>query len=83
MNIGVYSILDRKAGAYGELLFFTNDAIAHRAIAEVMTQPSNYTKYPEDFDMYHVGFFDNETGIIRPCEVRFVSRFADFAAKED
>lgn len=83
MKVGVYSILDRKAGAFGELLFFPNDGIAQRAMAEVVAQPSNYSKYPEDFDMYQVGVFDNETGILQPVEVRLAARFADFVSQEE
>nr|QJB20725.1 MAG: nonstructural protein [Microvirus sp.] len=78
MKIGVYSVLDRKAGAYGALLFFANDGIAGRTMREVMGQANDMSRYPEDFDMYHVGWFDNETGILAPADVRLAHRFSDF-----
>ena len=82
MNLGVYSVFDRKAGAYGNLLFFANDAMAERAMNEVMGQANDMSRYPEDFDMYHVGFFNTETGILVPCEVRLAKRFADYYSQE-
>ncbi|QCQ85077.1 nonstructural protein [Blackfly microvirus SF02] len=82
MLIGVYSVFDRKSVAYGNLLFFVNDDIARRSMVEVMGERNNISLYPDDFDMYHVGTFNNETGELSPVSVRLAARFADFAGKE-
>lgn len=82
MLIGVYSVFDRKSVAYGALLFFVNDDIAKRSMVEVMGERNNISLYPDDFDMYHVGTFNNETGVLTAVPVRLAARFADFVGKE-
>lgn len=78
MRIGVYSVFDRKSVAYGALLFFVNDDIAKRSMVEVMGERNNISLYPDDFDMYHLGAFDNETGELFPSTARLAARFSDF-----
>ncbi|WNK13742.1 MAG: nonstructural protein [Microvirus sp.] len=82
MLIGVYSVFDRKSVAYGNLLFFVNDDIARRSMVEAMGERNNISLYPDDFDMYHVGTFNTETGVLAPATVRLAARFSDFANKE-
>lgn len=79
MIIGVYSVLDRKSVAYGNLMFFVNDDIAKRSMVEVMGERNNISLYPDDFDMYHVGHFDIATGELQGVKPRLAARFADFA----
>ncbi|QCQ84915.1 nonstructural protein [Blackfly microvirus SF02] len=82
MNIGVYSVLDRKSVAYGNLLFFVNDDIAKRSMVEVMGERNNISLYPDDFDMYHVGVFNNESGELTGVKPRLAARFGDFVRRE-
>lgn len=85
MRLGVYAALDRKAGAYGGPLVFANDDMAKRAMAEVALRGDrnlDMVKYADDFDMYHVGYFDDVTGIVTPADVRLVARFSDFGGDQ-
>lgn len=79
MNMGVYSVFDRKSVAYGNLLFFVNDDLARRSMVEVMGERNNISIYPDDFDMYHVGTFNVSTGELTAVKPRLAVRFADFA----
>lgn len=75
MTIHYYAIYDRKAKAFGELLSFASSEkeAARRWFRDIVlnNDPKNYlAKYPEDFDLYYIGFFDKSLG-------EFVSSVAD------
>lgn len=78
MIIRVYSVLDRKAHAFGALLFFRM-MIWRCAVHETMSQANDMSRYPEDFEMYHVGMFDTSSGELSGNGLAtLVCRFADF-----
>lgn len=75
MVIHYYAIYDRKARAFGELLSFASGEkeAARRWFRDIVLNedPKNYlAKYPEDFDLYYIGFFDKSQG-------EFVSEVTD------
>nr|QJB18760.1 MAG: nonstructural protein [Microvirus sp.] len=81
MMQGLYSIFDRKAVSYGAPMFFANDEIAKRSCADTMRAGGDfaYVYYPDDFDVYRVGSFDTNEGVIVPqVPAVLVCRFADF-----
>ena len=62
-----YSIFDRKAKTFGDLLAFPSLEIeaAIRWFRDIVMDenPKNYLrKYPEDFDLFYLGKFDKQTG---------------------
>jgi len=63
MIINAYSLLDTKTGLYAQPWFFHHDVIALRAVQQLgsdkTTQPG---MYPNDFVLYKVGLFDDNTG---------------------
>lgn len=78
---GLYSILDRKAVAFGAPMFFANDDMAKRGCADTMRAGGDYAyvHYPDDFDVYRVGTFDTDSGVIIPqVPAVLVCRFSDF-----
>lgn len=76
----LYSVFDRKAVNYGPLMFYSNDEMCLRACAEAVS--NNVVPYPADCDMYYVGLFDTETGVVTGDNVKLVARFADFVKGE-
>ena len=59
MDMMVCAIYDRKTDSFGtqNLMLFQNDAIAKRAINAVVLDASmEYSRYAEDFSLWHVGF---------------------------
>lgn len=75
MVLHYYAIYDRKAKAFGELLSFASGEkeAARRWFRDIVLNedPKNYlAKYPEDFDLYYIGFFDKTQG-------EFISELAD------
>lgn len=64
MKMRVYSILDVKARAFGQLLVFNNDEMARRAMSSPPPADSEVAKWPGDFHMFYVGSFDTDNGVL-------------------
>lgn len=65
MAIGVYSILDKSAGLYGRPYFSPGDQAAVRAFrveVDRVADGNMMNMYPQDFDLYRIGAFDEHTG---------------------
>lgn len=84
MKSGVYSVFDRKAVLFGGLLFFANDEMAKRGALDLLREGGDtpMNRYPEDFDVYAVGEFDNSDGDLVGHKPRLVCRFADFVVRQ-
>lgn len=67
----VYSIKDTK-GAFSEPFVSINDATASRDVRTLVNvqKGSQYALYPEDFELWYIGEFDEVTGLIsgKPLE---------------
>lgn len=63
----VYSIFDKKVGCYAPPFSVSHEAQAVRDLqTAVRSGGSQLSEYPEDFDLYYVGDFDD-------CQGRFTS----------
>ena len=63
MNIKMYSIYDSKAEAFMEPYFATTPGLALRAFSNgANNKETTIGKYPNDFVLYEVGQFDDQTG---------------------
>lgn len=62
----IYSIVDIKANYFGPLVDLPNDASAIRFFGTMVNDrlETSISIYPEDFALYEVCHFDDETGII-------------------
>lgn len=62
----VYSVFDRKAISFGALIFFVNDDMAKRGVADLMRAGGDgpMFMYPEDFALYRVGAFNQDNGLL-------------------
>ncbi|QXP08053.1 MAG: nonstructural protein [Arizlama microvirus] len=63
----IYALLDTKSGTYGVPFFQRNDTTAARAISLEVNrndESNMLNKYPEDFTLYILGEYDEETGLI-------------------
>lgn len=60
----IYSVMDRKLREFGQLMLArTEEAMLRELVTGVRSNPESYIgKYPEDFDLYHLGWFNPETG---------------------
>lgn len=70
MKLSIYTLYDIKAKAFGVPFFMSNDEVAERAFLNLQNEPnSQVSKNPEDFHMYKIGEFDDNTGNIFPQDI--------------
>lgn len=68
MNYAVCAIKDQKADCFTPLSCFRHTGQAMRAFINGITTPTNdptgqlMQKYPQDYDLYEIGVFDDHTG---------------------
>jgi hypothetical protein len=63
----VCSVFDAKAGLYSNPFYSVNVAVATRDFNHACTDPnSGLAQHPEDFSLYVVANFDDESGLFVP-----------------
>lgn len=63
MILKAFAIHDRKAGFFNPPFFFPSVGQAVRLCTDLTADMSNVIgRYPQDFDLYQVGEFDDATG---------------------
>lgn len=66
MLLQAFSIFDAKSGAFSAPFFAFNAAVAQRNVAAgVREGDSLLSRFPEDYQLYHVGSFDDGTGVLQ------------------
>ena len=82
MKLKVYSIYDVKTEVYNQPFFMHRDAQATRSVVDLVSDPqSSVSKHPEDYILYRLGEFDDNTGVYDPvtppCFVMQLSALAN------
>lgn len=74
----IYALKDKKACAFiPQIMFYDNDEVAKRGLYEMYkttcdkSPHSPLASYPEDFELYRIGYFDNVSGEI-DTDVNFI-----------
>ncbi|AXH75340.1 MAG: nonstructural protein [Microviridae sp.] len=63
MNLYIVALKDRAADLYGKPFFVRTTAEAIRSLTdEANNTESSINKHPEDYDLYQIGTFNEETG---------------------
>lgn len=67
--MNIYAFFDKKMNTFNNYLFLApNDATAIRTMYDYyMDGGSLISKHPDDFSLYALGYFNNETGVIDPA----------------
>lgn len=64
-----FSIKDSKAEVYNPPFFKPTHGEAERTFRELANdEKTNVNKYPEDFSLWYVGNYNEQTGILEPKE---------------
>lgn len=75
-----YSIYDLKAQCYSLPFFLANDEVAQRVFLEIASDVNtSVSKFTDDYDMFHVGTFNVQTGVFESVDPRVV--IAGFTAR--
>lgn len=61
--VNVYAIHDKKAETYEQIFTLPNHAYAIRSFEEIVNRADTpYNKFAEDFELTHLGTYDQENG---------------------
>ena len=65
MKFKLYSVRDNKAELSGQVMMFVNDQVATRTLSPAVNDDThNYGQFPEDYDLFCLGDYSDETGVI-------------------
>lgn len=65
MKLQIYSIRDSKGEVFNTPFFQKTHGEAERNFRELVNdEKSMVSKYPEDFDLYHLGSYEDQSGKI-------------------
>lgn len=70
MKMSAFSIRDEKAQAFMQPFYFNYKGQASRTLEDLLKERDNpIAKHPEDYSLYHLGYFDPHTGRLEPLNV--------------
>lgn len=76
MILNLYSVFDTKAKTYSQPIFQENDDVSIRSAIDTMNAGNSLiADHPEDFQIFCVGTFDQDTGKITGSNPRHVLNF--------
>lgn len=67
MQLKIFTIRDTKGEIYHPPFYQRSHGEAERAFTQLINDPkSQISQYPEDYDLYYLGEYDDQTGKIFP-----------------
>lgn len=84
MRTSAYSIYDVKDQSFAMPMFVKNDEIAIRNVQAAAGQGSLLLMFPQDFELYCIGEYESDTGMMIPLEApRYIGRVLDFKGSDE
>jgi len=69
MELRIYSIRDAKAELYNQPFFQKTHGEAERNFTQLVNdQKSMVSQFPDDFDLYFVGTYDDQKGVLKSLD---------------
>lgn len=69
MEMKMFSIRDAKAECFNQPFFSKTHGEAERNFIQLAKdQKSFVSQFPDDYDLYFVGTYDDQTGTLRPLD---------------
>lgn len=63
----IFAVYDKKAVAYLLPIYYPQKGMAIRVFEDSVNDPqAGFQNHPEDFCLFHLGSYDNATGMIEP-----------------
>jgi len=71
MKIELFAVKDRKANLYGQIMMAINPLVMVRDIRSKASDENHpWRKFPEDYELYRVGTFWVDTGVVSGRDVQ-------------
>ena len=82
MKINMYTILDAKSSVYDKPMYYLKDGEALRDLKTAVQDPkTKVNRYPEDFQLFCVGAFDTDSGMLIPEQKpRYIGKALDYVS---
>lgn len=69
MNLKMFSIRDSKAEVFNQPWFAKTHGEAERNFTQLAKDPKSFvSQFPDDFDLYFVGEYNDQTGEVLPLD---------------
>lgn len=83
MKLSIFSMYDKKAETYANPVMFEKPLLAQRAIENLLMDggDSELHRHPEDFTLFHIGYFDPDTAAIEVISPVAVINLHEAAAR--
>lgn len=80
MILKIFSVFDEKACIFGQPFFLPHNGVALRSFSDlVQDNQTNVCRHPEDFKLYCLGSYDdNSGGLISVAQPEFLANATDF-----
>lgn len=79
----LFAIRDNKVEAYNSPFTAANYQVAIRMVTDTASDTNTmFNRHPEDFEIYHIGEFDEKTGIVESCPHVQIGKIIDFIWEE-
>lgn len=80
MILKVFSVFDEKAQVFGQPFFLPHNGIALRSFSDlVQDSQTSINRHPEDFKLYLIGSYDDNSGSLNPvAQPEFLANATDF-----
>lgn len=80
MRTQVFAVKDNVAGLFQLPFYSPSKGAAERTFKDSLTDPqSPAARHPEDYDLYYVGEFDDEVGVLISSEPEFLLTGSSFS----
>lgn len=79
MILKVYALTDLKAGNYSTPFFCASNGLAIRMFSDLVRDPkTTLSRHPDDFQLFCLGEFDDNSGELTSKKPEFLSKANDF-----
>lgn len=76
MKYQIFTVKDLAVGAFGRPMFMQSSGQALRSFSDEVNRAADDNqmfKHPEDFSLFHLGSWDEETGVFDSIEPEFLT----------
>lgn len=84
MLLKIFSVRDQKTEIYNQPFYQKTHGEAERSFRQLVNDPkSTINAHPQDFDLYYLGDYDDNSGKMAPCDTpQHVIKAVDCITKE-
>ena len=78
----IYAIFDSKAEAYSLPFYYQHEGQALRTVIDWLNDPNTpYAKHPEDYTLFDLGTYDENTGTITQDAIKSIQNLVQLQEK--